>query len=73
MGKKYTDSRGWKYQVMAGIAMDTYKARYQKDEKHGGTGWHCIRTLPWRNTMDEAQADLDQLAEKKGWGTWSSE
>ena len=32
--KKYIDARGWKYKVMGGIGENTYKARYQKPEKH---------------------------------------
>ena len=70
MSKKYIDSRGWKYQVMRGLGESNYKARYQKPEKRGSDGWHCVRTLPWRSTEKEAQADLDQLAAKKGWRQW---
>lgn len=69
MGKKYIDPRGWKYQVMQGLS-DAYKTRYQKPEKSGMNGWHGVKTLPWRNTPEEAQADLDRLAKKKGWLEW---
>lgn len=71
MPKKYVDSRGCKYQVMGGISENTYKARYQKAEHEGPVNWKCMRTLPWRSTREEAQADLDRLAEKKGWEEWS--
>lgn len=69
--KKYIDSRGWKYQVMSGLGESNYKARYQKPEKHGDYGWKGLTSVPWRKTFEEAQADLDQLAEKKGWQIWN--
>ena len=62
----YIDQRGWKYKVMRGLG-NTYKARYQKPDKHGSDGWHCVRSLPWRETAEEAQHDLDQYAAAKGW------
>lgn len=69
--KKYVDGRGWKYKVMPGIGEDSYKARYQKPDKTGDTaGWKGVPSLPWRTTFDEAQADLDRLAEEKGWNEW---
>lgn len=60
----YIDSRGWKYQVMPGIGGNTYKARYQKA---GSQRWACYPHLPWRDTPEEAEADLNALAQKKGW------
>ena len=69
--KKYIDSRGWKYQVMSGLGENTFKARYQRSEKHGDVGWKGLASVPWRKTFEEAQADLDQLAEKKGWQVWN--
>ena len=69
--KKYIDGRGWKYKVMPGIGKEkTYKARYQKKNKMGDVGWECMRNLLWRKTFDEAQADLDRLAQEKGWKEW---
>ena len=68
--KKYIDGRGWKYKVMPGIGGDTFKARYQKAEKQGSEGWYGLRSLPWRDTFDEAQGDLDRLAQEKGWKEW---
>lgn len=62
--KTYMDSRGWLYRVMCGIGADSYKARCNKP---GGNGWKCCSFLPWRNSFDEAQADLNAHAEKKGW------
>ena len=68
--KKYIDGRGQKYQVMGGIGPNTYKARYHKADRSGSDCWHGVRSLPWRNTAEEAQADLDTLAERKGWQEW---
>ena len=68
--RKYIDGRGWKYQVMNGIGGDTYKARFQRREKHGDEGWRGLGAVPWRDTRDEAQADLDALAAKNGWKEW---
>lgn len=70
MGKKYVDSRGWKYMVLPGLGESNFKARYQRDNKYGAEGWKCVAALPWRKTREEAQADLDRLAEKKGWAEW---
>ena len=70
MSKKYIDSRGWKYQVMSGIGENTFKARYRRPEKQGDVGWKGLAAVPWRKTREAAQADLDQLAEKKGWKEW---
>ena len=67
METAYCDERGWKYRVMGGLGADCYKARYQRPEHSGSTGWKCMKALPWRKTIREAQADLDALAEKKGW------
>ena len=70
MPKNYIDSRGWKYQVMPGLGDNTFKARYQRPEKHGDAGWKGLASVPWRNSREEAQADLNRLAEKKGWKEW---
>lgn len=60
--KIYEDWRGWLFKVMPGLG-NRFKARY-KNPSRGG--WHCVAILPWRNTEAEAQADLDEYAEKKG-------
>ena len=62
--KTYIDERGWKYCVMPGLGGDTFKARYLKP---GSTSWKCAASLPWRSSADEAQADLDRMAQEKGW------
>lgn len=63
----YIDQRGYKYKVMGGIGPDAFKARYQKPEKTGSNGWKGLASVPWRKTFEEAQADLDEYARKKGW------
>ena len=65
--KEYKDNRGWKYKVMSGIGEGRYKARYQKPEKHGSDEWKGLHAVPWRNTFDEAQEDLNRLALERGW------
>jgi len=59
----YIDQRGWQYRVMEGLGDNTYKARYHKPENHTD-GWHCVRTLPWRDNIEDAQRDLDAYAKK---------
>ena len=57
MGKKYIDERGWRYQVMEGLGTPPpYKARYRKP---GSASWRCVAALPWRQTEEAAQGDLD--------------
>ena len=68
--KKYIDQRGWKYQVMSGIGNGAFKARYQKPDHTGDVGWKGLAAVEWRPTAEEAQADLDRLAEKRGWKEW---
>ena len=70
MGRKYIDSRGWKYQVMSGLGEGAFKARYQKPEKHGDVGWKGCAMVPWQKTFEAAQADLDRLAKERGWNEW---
>lgn len=60
----YIDDRGWLYKVMPGLGSNTYKGRYQKP---GKAGWKCMTNLPWQSDFETAQADLDAMAEKKGW------
>lgn len=69
--RMYIDGRGCKYKVMSGIGLDTFKARYQKPDKHGNSGWKCVKSLPWRSTREEAQADLDHMAAERGWKIWN--
>lgn len=69
--KKYIDDRGWKYQVMSGIGDGAFKARYQKPDHTGSNGWKGLSAVKWRPTFEEAQADLDCLAAKRGWKEWN--
>lgn len=69
--KAYIDDRGWKYKVMPGISGSTFKARYQKPEKQGSIGWKGLTAVPWRDSFDEAQADLNEYAKRKGWSEWN--
>lgn len=61
---QFVDERGWKYKVMSGIGSDRFKARYQKP---GANGWKGLAAVPWRETFDAAQRDLNVLADLKGW------
>jgi hypothetical protein len=61
--KSYIDSRGWKYKVIGGI-VSVFKARYLKPDTFK---WVCMRNLNWKNSFDEAQADLNRLAKKNNW------
>lgn len=64
---EYRDKRGWRYKVVAGIGSGAFKARYLRPEKDLNSCWKCCAKLPWRETFDEAQADLDAYAAEKGW------
>lgn len=56
--------------VMPGLGEGSFKARYQKPDHQGDVGWKGLAAVPWRKSREEAQADLDQLAAKKGWREW---
>ena len=68
--KRYRDERGWVYFVLAGIGLvsgigqDMYKSLYQKPGKTSVHGW---RSVPWRESFDAAQADLNREAKKREW------
>ena len=63
--KIYQDNRGWIYSVHSGIGGDTFKTFYLKPGKSGGG--HGCSSVDWQNSFDEAQADLNSLAESKKW------
>ena len=65
--KSYIDERGWKYRVMSGIGGDMFKARYQKADAHGSACWKGLAAVPWRDSFDQAQVDLNAYAKQKGW------
>ena len=68
--KCYIDERGWKYRVMCGIGNGSFKARYQKPEKVGSSGWKGVTSLPWKDNFDAVQSDLNKLAQHNGWEEW---
>ena len=55
---------------MSGLGEGAFKARYQKPDHQGNVGWKGLAAVPWRQSREAAQTDLDQLAEKKGWKVW---
>lgn len=60
----YEDKRGWRYKVMQGIGTPpVFKGRYNKLR---GNTWKCVRTLPWRDTREEAEKDLAGYAARHG-------
>lgn len=68
-GQTYVDGRGWQYRVMGGIG-GSFKARYLKP---GASIWKGVAALEWRGSFEEAQADLDRMAQAKGWEAASCE
>ena len=70
--KAYKDSRGWKYKVMGGLGESNFKARYQKPEKHGSTGWKCCPNMKWQKSFDAAQKDLNARAKANGWEEYNN-
>ena len=61
--KSYIDDRGWVYFVRAGIGGNTFKTFFKKPGKNE----HGYKGLPWRDSFDEAQSDLNKMAKTKGW------
>jgi hypothetical protein len=59
--KRYRDARGWIYFVSQ---VDTFKVFYRKSGESCAYIW---RPVPWRESFDEAQADLNREAEKRSW------
>ena len=52
---------------MSGIGENRFKGRYQDEKHNGNAGWKGMRQLPWRESFDEAQEDLNSLATTKKW------
>ena len=74
--KRYVDTKtGRLIFVRSGIGGDTFKAVYQDAGKWGGPSAHGVKSpeLPWRESPEEAQADLDAYAKKKGWKEYIEE
>lgn len=68
--KTYT-ADGRIYYVGQGLGQNVPGAQWfslwQKSDGKGGTHRLKSPSLPLRDTQEEAQADLDAYAEKKGW------
>lgn len=64
---RYVDDRGWTYFVRPGIGGDCFKTFYKKPDKTPWPKERAYRNLPWRDTPEAAQRDLDALAYAKGW------
>ena len=60
---EYIDYRGRRYKVKSGIGCNIFKARCFKPGKECSSG-KGVTVLPWRNSIEEAQADLDEYAHK---------
>lgn len=67
--KRYVDEKGRLIFVRSGIGGDTFKAVYKEAGKWDNFSAHGVKSpeLHWRKTPEEAQADLDAYAGKKGW------
>lgn len=61
----YMDEKGRPYKVQMEHTGE-WKAKYYTPGRKKGTGWRAVSGLQWRATEDEAQADLNKYAEKKG-------
>lgn len=61
--KSYIDERGRIYKVIPG-KNEMFKIKYQKP---GESRWIGVKSLEWRDSFDEAQGNLNLLAEKKKW------
>lgn len=59
---EYIDKRGWKFKVMHGLG-DVWKARYNKP---GARSWKCVAVLPWRESREDAERDLEAYAASHG-------
>ncbi len=56
------------FKVMPGLGLNNYKGRYKYIDKGDRiSGWKCMHNLPWADTREQAQKDLDELARKKKW------
>ncbi|HYE82662.1 MAG TPA: hypothetical protein VEG39_10930 [Clostridia bacterium] len=68
--RRYVDTKtGRLIFVRSGIGGDIFKAMYQDAGKWGSGSAHGVKSpeLKWKNTQEEAQADMDKYAVKKGW------
>lgn len=67
-GATYSDAKGNMYHIAPSSAGEggstAYRARKYFRYK---TGARSLPGCPWRMTAEEAQRDLDKLADKRGW------
>lgn len=59
---EYIDKRGWKFRVMHGLG-DVWKACYNKPYRNI---WQEVDVLPWRESREDAEDDLEVYAEAHG-------
>lgn len=65
---KYLDDNGDLIFVRSGIGEGAYKAfRRKKNPKSGNYREKGLRTVEYKKTVEEAEADLAEYAKKKGW------
>ncbi len=65
--KIYIDAREWLFKVMYDDYDKGYKSHYKRP---GRKGWSRMSHFEFRESFDDAQADLNSYAEKKGWKEW---
>ena len=65
---RYTDNRGWEYEVRKGLQGE-YKIFYRKPKPGRGEefGWHARRVSCWFENEEAAMADLVLTATRNGW------
>ena len=62
----YQDKRGWIFFVRAGLGENNFKAFYTKtaEDYKAGIRSHGVKSLEYRNSIEEAEADLKEYAAK---------
>lgn len=53
--------------VMKGLGGVWKGRRHDLAKEDMVSGWKCMQNLPWVETRQEAERDLEKLAKKKGW------
>lgn len=61
----WKDTRGWEYKVMTDLS-GKFRARYHKAGSNPMTGWKSCRNFEPKETLGEAQIELNRWAKKKG-------
>ena len=62
----YQDKRGWIFFVRAGLGESNFKAFYTKtaEDYKSGIRSHGVKSLEYRKSIQEAEADLKEYATK---------